>query len=465
MAVERALSRAARVRAYLEHVAQRYDLLRDITFNTRVTGATFDEDTDTWTVDDRHGRGVKRPPPHRRRRRAVRARTRPTFPGIDSFGGESYHTGLWPHETVDFTGKRVGVVGTGASAVQAIPLIAQEAAELTVFQRTANYILPANNGPVPEDVHQARLADYAGIRERLQSRRSARADTLGERCAGVDRRGDARELKERWDDGGFGIWLGSYADIFFIDEANAKVREFLHDRIREKVHDPETAEMLTPTGYPFGVKRNPLDSGLLRDVQPAARAPRRREVEPDRRDHPDRRAAAGRDRVRARRHRLRHRLRRNDRPSHPHRHSGPRRPAAARQVGARAAHLPRPDQSRASRTCSPSPAPRARRCCPTCRCPSSSTSISIADHRRAAGPGRDHHRAHQEAEDAWVEYNAELVRADVVRDRRHVVHGRQHPWQTSRLHAQLRPRRPLPGEVRRDRGRTITRASCSTPNK
>ncbi|MEP6661168.1 MAG: NAD(P)/FAD-dependent oxidoreductase [Acidimicrobiales bacterium] len=251
------------VRAYLEHVAQRYDLLRDITFNTRVQSATFDEHTDLWSVATDTGETVQT-------QHIIAAvgtlsvPNTPTLSGADTFGGESYHTGLWPHDTVDFTRKRVGIVGTGASAVQAIPIIAQEAAELTVFQRTANYILPANHGPVPEDVRQARLADYAGIRERLQSSPFGHEMTLLEKGALESTDEEVHEaLMERWDRGGFGIWVGGYPDILTSDEANAKVREFLHARIKEKVHDPETARMLTPNGYPFGVKRVPLDSGYF----------------------------------------------------------------------------------------------------------------------------------------------------------------------------------------------------------
>jgi cation diffusion facilitator CzcD-associated flavoprotein CzcO len=251
------------VRAYLEHVAERYDLLRDITFDTRVESATFDERTGRWTVATDTGDSVQA-------QYLIAAvgtlsvPNTPALPGADTFGGESYHTGLWPHDIVDFTGKRVGVVGTGASAVQAIPIIAQDAAELTVFQRTANYILPAKNGPVPEDVRQARLADYAGIRERLQTSPFGHELVLLEKGALESTDEEIYEaLMERWDRGGFGIWVGGYADILTSDDANAKVREFLHERIKEKVHDPETARMLTPTGYPFGVKRVPLDSGYF----------------------------------------------------------------------------------------------------------------------------------------------------------------------------------------------------------
>ena len=254
---------APEIRSYLEHVTQRFDLAKDIQFNTKVTGATFEEDTGRWTVTTDAGDTVTA----RYLISAVgslSAANTPKFAGIDSFRGASYHTGSWPHEGVDFTGKRVGIIGTGASAVQAIPLIARQASDLTVFQRTANYIVPANNGPVPEDVRRSRKADYKGIWERVRNSYFGFELNFEEKGA-LETPDEEREraLQQRWDEGGFGIWLGSYADIFFVEEANAKVREFLDDRIREKVHDPETAELLTPKGYPFGCKRNPLDSGYF----------------------------------------------------------------------------------------------------------------------------------------------------------------------------------------------------------
>lgn len=196
----------------------------------------------------------------------------PPFEGIDSFQGETYHTGHWPHEKVDFTGKRVGIIGTGASAVQAVPLIAEEADDLTVFQRTANYIVPANNGPVDPEVKQSRSEDFEGIWQRLRESNFGFELYFEEKGAlEVSDEERERELQKRWDEGGFGIWLGSYADMFFTDEANAKIREFLHDRIREKVDDPETAELLIPKDHPFGCKRNPLDSGYYEGFAFAAR--------------------------------------------------------------------------------------------------------------------------------------------------------------------------------------------------
>ena len=247
--------------AYLEHVAERFGLNRDIEFSTRVTAATFDEAASRWTVTTDTGRSVTAQFVVTAVG-ALSASNTPQFPGADTFGGDSYHTGLWPHEGVDFTGQRVAVIGTGASAVQAVPLIAQQAADLTVFQRTANYIVPARNGPVDPAVQRARKDDYAGIWGRVRSSSFGFELYFLEKGAleSTDEEIE-RELMDRWDRGGFGIWLGSYGDIFFSDEANAKIRKFLNERIREKVHDPQTAAVLTPQGYPFGCKRNPLDSG------------------------------------------------------------------------------------------------------------------------------------------------------------------------------------------------------------
>ena len=143
------------IRAYLEHVTDRFDLRRDIQLSTRVIEARFDEEEKVWEIRTDSGDVVTA----RFFIAAVGALSaaNPTdIPGRDTFAGERYHTGQWPHEGVDFTGKTVGVIGTGASAVQAVPLIAKDALDLTVFQRTANYILPARNGPVPEDVKKAR---------------------------------------------------------------------------------------------------------------------------------------------------------------------------------------------------------------------------------------------------------------------------------------------------------------------
>src|ERR1700704_6931402 len=192
---------------YLEHVAKRHDLKRDIQFNTSVTGAEFDERTSLWTVRTNMGEEVTA--------RYLIAATgtlsttnMPQLKGLEKFKGKWYHTSRFPHTGVDFTGKRVGVVGTGATAVQAIPEIAQQAKQLTVFQRTANYCVPARNGKVDPEVVAARKADYDGIVRRLRESffgqehyfmpKSALEATAEER---------EREFDRMWDAGGFAFLL------------------------------------------------------------------------------------------------------------------------------------------------------------------------------------------------------------------------------------------------------------------
>jgi cyclohexanone monooxygenase len=249
--------------SYLEHVAARYDLSRDIRFNTRVTAAGFDAGNHTWSVTTDDGETTTA--------RfviaavgALSAWKAPDFPGIDSFAGETYNTGQWPHEGVDFTGKRVAVIGTGASGIQAIPRIAGQAEDLTVFQRTPSYVLPANHGQVDPEVRAARRQDFEGIKQRVRESNFGFEHYFFEQGAGESSQEDVEaQLEPLWEQGGFGIWLGGYLDQFFTDEANAKVRKFMADRVREKVDDPETAELLIPDDYPFGTKRVPLDSGYF----------------------------------------------------------------------------------------------------------------------------------------------------------------------------------------------------------
>ena len=245
---------------YLEHVAKRHDLKRDIRFNTRVTGGQFDEATNLWTVETDDGETVTA-------RYLVAAvgslsdTNIPSFEGMDDFKGKVYHTSRFPKEGVDFTAKRVAVVGTGATAVQAIPEIAQQAKHLTVFQRTANYCVPARNGKVDPDLVKARKEDYDGIVERIRDSffgqehyfipRSALDDTPEQR---------EKEFDKRWDAGGFAFWLSNYQDMFFNQEANDLCADYIQRKIRATVKDPEVAEMLIPKGHAYGTKRQPLDT-------------------------------------------------------------------------------------------------------------------------------------------------------------------------------------------------------------
>lgn len=245
---------------YLEHVADRHDLKRDIQFNTRVTGAEFDEEDNLWRVHLSGGETVTA----RHLITAVgtlSATNLPPFKGVERFKGRWYHTSRFPQTGVDFTAKRVAVIGTGATAVQAIPEIAQQAKHVTVFQRTANYCVPARNGKVDPELVKARKADYDGIVKRIRESffgqehyfipKSVLETTPEER---------EREFDRMWDAGGFAFWLANYQDMFFSQEANDLIADYLKRKIRNTVKDPVVAEKLIPKGHPYGTKRQPLDT-------------------------------------------------------------------------------------------------------------------------------------------------------------------------------------------------------------
>lgn len=238
---------------YLNHVADRFDLRRDIAFKTRVASAVFDEGADRWQV--RTDAGV-----------AVSARffimatgclsstNTPAIPGRESFAGPMLHTGNWPHEPVDFTGQRVAVIGTGSSAIQAIPLIAEQAAHLYVFQRTPNFSVPAQNRPLTAAEQEAVKRDYAALRTRGGQMpfgfdtRSTEVSAL--QVSESERRA---EYEARWAEGGL-PFLGSFADMLFDRAANATAADFIREKIRGIVRDPAVAERLTPQGV-VGCKR------------------------------------------------------------------------------------------------------------------------------------------------------------------------------------------------------------------
>jgi cyclohexanone monooxygenase len=246
--------------AYLSHVAERFGLRDDITFSTRVTAAHFDEASERWTVTTDSGETVSA-------RFVVMATgclsspNKPEFEGEDDFEGETYLTGLWPHEGVDFTGKTVGVIGTGSSAIQSIPIIAREAASVTVFQRTPNYAIPAHNHPLDPEYRQEIKAGYRAVREEA---REGRAGFVGSNVRfdefAIELPDDTvqAELEERWAQGGL-TFMTSYADMGVSLTSNDIAAEFVREKIRAKVTDPETAELLCPTGYPVGAKRLCVD--------------------------------------------------------------------------------------------------------------------------------------------------------------------------------------------------------------
>jgi len=245
---------------YLEHVAKRHDLKRDIQFNTRVIGAEFDETTNLWTVHTDKGEDVTA-------RYLIAGvgtlstTNMPSFKGLETFKGKWYHTSRFPHSGVDFTAKRVAVVGTGATAVQAIPEIAQQSKQLTVFQRTANYCVPARNGKVDPELVKARKADYDAVvkrvrespfgQERYAIPKSVLETTPEER---------EREFDRMWDAGGFDFWIANYQDMLVDQAANEVCADYIRRKIRKTVKDPSVAERLMPKGHAYGTKRQPLDT-------------------------------------------------------------------------------------------------------------------------------------------------------------------------------------------------------------
>ncbi len=246
---------------YISHVADRFDLRRDIAFNTRVKQALFDSRTNTWTVTTDKGRAATA-------RFCIMAtgnlstpRT-PNYPGLESFKGKWYHTGLWPHEGVDFNGLRVGVIGTGSSGVQSIPIIARQAKHLYVFQRTANFSLPARNAPMDAARERVHKAQYS------ERRRAAFDTPFG--IAGypppVKSALEATEEERRclyeakWAEGGSISFLYSFTDLLVNKESNDTASAFVHQQIRATVKDPKTAELLCPNDHPIGTKRLILDT-------------------------------------------------------------------------------------------------------------------------------------------------------------------------------------------------------------
>lgn len=247
---------------YAQHVADRFDLRRDITFSTRVVTAEFDENDATWTVDtDGHERVTSRFLVMATG--CLSSANVPRIDGAESFKGPSFHTGQWPHEGVDFTGRRVGLIGTGSSAIQSIPIIAEQAAHLTVFQRTANYSVPARNSPIdPEHVRRVK-SNYAQLREANRQQQAALGANFrrsGESALSVDDATRDAEFERRWEEGGF-AFMSSFNDFLLSQKSNDLLAEFVRGKIRSMVHDPATAEALLPRQV-IGCKRLCLDTGF-----------------------------------------------------------------------------------------------------------------------------------------------------------------------------------------------------------
>ncbi len=246
---------------YIEHVADRFDLRRDVILNTRVVSAQFDQAANLWTV--RTDTGVVARAPFCIMATGNLSTPRvPDFKGIENFKGKWYHTGLWPHEGVDFSGLRVGIVGTGSSGVQSIPLIAKQAKHLHVFQRTANFSLPARNAPMDPEIEQRHKSEYS-------ERRLAAFDTPFGIAGFPPPTKSALEVSEeernakyesKWAEGGSISFLYSYTDLLLNKDANDTASEFVRNKIRAIVRDQRAAELLAPKDHPIGTKRLCLDT-------------------------------------------------------------------------------------------------------------------------------------------------------------------------------------------------------------
>ncbi|MCC6529830.1 MAG: NAD(P)/FAD-dependent oxidoreductase [Pseudomonadales bacterium] len=245
---------------YLNHVADKFDLRRDIRFNTRVTAAHYSEADSCWTVTTDTGTQARA----RFLITAVgplSAATLPAIEGIDSFKGESCHTANWPHHEVDFTGKRVAVIGTGATGVQVIQEVAKSAKQLTVFQRRPNWCTPLNNRPItPEEQRQIK-ASYPQIFQQCRETNGCFLHKSDPRSA-LEVSPEEREafFEHLYQQPGFAIWIGNFMDILMTPEANRTISDFIAKKIRQRVKDPKTAEKLIPTDHGFGTRRVPQET-------------------------------------------------------------------------------------------------------------------------------------------------------------------------------------------------------------
>ena len=246
---------------YLNYVADKFDLRRHIRFNSRVESCVYDEDANRWELTMQDG--------HKARGQflitavgLLSAHYVPDFEGIHDFKGPWFHTGRWPKEGIDLAGKRVGVVGTGATAVQLITEIAREVGHLTVFQRTANYCAPLRNRPITAEEQEEIRARYPEIFEKCLETAGSFMHEFDTRSAlSVSEEERVEFYESLWQEPGFKKWLSNFYDVMMPGPANEDYAEFFRNKIRERVKDPVVAEMLTPKDHMFGSKRLPCESG------------------------------------------------------------------------------------------------------------------------------------------------------------------------------------------------------------
>ncbi len=245
---------------YLNYIADKFDLRRDIEFNTRINAAAYDESDRIWTVSYEGGSASAR-----FLIAAIGLLSVPTLPvieGMDSFKGQAFHTGEWPHEPLDFRGKRAAVIGTGATGVQVIQQVAKTAGHLTVFQRRPNWCAPLHNSAITGDEQRKIKSSYPEIFARCSETFGAFVHRPDERMA-LEVTPEEREAlwEKLYAEPGFGIWMANFRDLLLVEEANRLISDFIANKIRQRVHDPVVAEKLIPRDHGFGTRRLPLESG------------------------------------------------------------------------------------------------------------------------------------------------------------------------------------------------------------
>ena len=248
--------------AYANHVADRFDLKKDIEFNTEIKVGCFDEKSSSWKITTSKGEKVTA-------RFFIMATgcisttQVPSIKGLNNYKGNTYHTGNWPHEEVNFAGQNIAVIGTGSSGIQSIPVLAEQANNLTVFQRTPNYSIPSQNEPMTNKYEQSWKDVYTARRKEMRySAHGSLKDLNNVPALSVDEERRQQLYSERWTIGGTGF-LGSFNDLLTNADANYTAAEFVRQQIKKIVEDQETAEILCPTTYPIGTKRICIDTGYF----------------------------------------------------------------------------------------------------------------------------------------------------------------------------------------------------------